>query len=195
MRILLAVLLLGSIGAFAGDEVVVEPATKAEFALELKTGDKTLACTGTSVRKVYGFDIYAIAHYGDSAATPAVDATPEARLAHWISTASAKALEIRFVFHADEQNMRQFAGKSLENAGYVGEKADAFLNAFAQDYEPGHVARMMSQGGTLSVEINGEAKGSWDDDDLVRALWECMLGEKSVLKDRKGLVAINASAE
>ncbi len=191
MRYFFVLLLFGCGSLFAADDVVVEPATKVRFAPALKTETTSLVCTGTSVRKVYGFDIYAIAHYGDPAAAPDAGATPEDKLAHWVSNSKAKAMIIEFVFHADEQNMRQFAGKSLDDAGYVGEKRDHFLDAFAQDYESGNQARLIAEGSVLKVEINGEAKGSWDDADLVRALWQCWLGEKSVLKDRKGLVSLS----
>lgn len=190
MRVFAGFLMMAVCGWAAWGETVVEPSTEESFPAVLKAGDIELRCTGTSVRRVYGINIYAIAHYGDPGAAPPEGATAEERLKHWEGSAAPKAMVIRFVFSADEGNMRQFAGDSLEEAGYTGERKEAFLEAFARDYNPGDEARLVAQGDSLAVEINGEAKGTWQDRDLASALWRCWLGEQSVLKDRAGLVAI-----
>ncbi|MFM1919449.1 MAG: hypothetical protein RLZZ303_1083 [Candidatus Hydrogenedentota bacterium] len=190
MRVFAGFLMMAVCGLAAWGETVVEPSTEESFPAVLKAGDAELRCTGTSVRRVYGFNIYAIAHYGDPSAAPAEDVSVEEQLKHWEDSAAAKAMVIRFVFSADEGNMRQFAGNSLEEAGYTGERKEAFLEAFARDYASGDEARLVATGDALAVEINGEAKGTWQDRALATALWKCWLGDKSVLKDRAGLVSI-----
>jgi hypothetical protein len=190
MRKLFIGLVLGFSLLAAAETAIVERETKTSFAPHWEVSGTTLACTGVAVRQVYGFDVYGIGHYGDPADAPKPEATAEEKLAHWIKSSKTKAMIIKFVFHADKQNMRNFAGKSLEDAGYTGEKQEKFLEAFAQDYSSGSEAKLIATGSTLRVEIDGQDKGSWDDADLVRALWECWLGNKSVLKKREGLVTL-----
>lgn len=185
----IALLCLFSLSAHAMD--IIEPETKTKFPPTMEAAGKTLACTGVAVRQVYGFDIYGIGHYGAAEAAPEPEATVEEKLAHWIASPEPKAMVIQFVFHADEGNMRQFSEDSLANAGYTGEKRDKFLEVFARDYDSGSKVLLLSEGGgKLSVTINADAPVAWEDADLVRALWQCWLGEKSVLKKRAGLVTL-----
>jgi hypothetical protein len=189
MRTVLLMALLAGCCAAATAESVVEATTKTAFDATLSLGDTALACTGVGLRRVYGMSIYAIAHYGDPADAAPGGATPEERLAHWIAAGGKKALVIRFVFHADQHNLRVFAASALDEAGYTGKAREELLDAFARDYAPGSEARLLADGKRLRVDIDGKTGGTWEDGDLVRALWQCWLGEKSVLESRAALVA------
>lgn len=169
---------------------VLEKETGTSFPATLTVGATDLTCTGTAVRQVYGFDVYALAHYGDPSAAPDAAASPEDKLAHWINASHTKAMRIHFVFSADKQNMRERAQKALDAAGYPADKRDKFLDVFARDYPSGSEVMLLAEGArTLKVVMNGKDEGAWDDAELVRALWNSWLGEDSVLKKREGLVS------
>lgn len=170
---------------------ITEPETDTEFPETIEVAGKPLSLTGAGVRQVYGFDIYAIAHYADAAAAPKAAATAEEKLQHWIDSDAPKAMRIHFVFDADKSNMRSYAAKSLSDAGYTGEKQEKFLEVFARDYASGSDVQLsVAATGQLQVTINGKDEGAWDDPDLVRALWRAWLGENSPLKKRESLVAL-----
>lgn len=176
--------------------LVREPETETDFPMQLTVEGESLACTGTAVRQVYGFDVYALAHYADPADAPKQGATAKEALAHWIDSSHSKAMKIHFVYSADKQNMRERAAKALATAGYDKEKADKFLAVFARDYPSGsEVMLLAKEGGTLKVVVDGKDEGTWQDAELIRALWSSWLGEASVLKKREGLVTLPESTE
>jgi hypothetical protein len=183
-------LLIACAGLAGAD--ITEPQTKVVFPDTLEIGGKNLTCTGTTVRQLFGFEIYAIAHYAEDAAAPPAETSPEDALKSYIAAKAAKAFMIHFVFYADESNLRQYCSDALEKAGYKGAKKDMFLDVFAQDYKSGSIVKLIADAdGNLSAEVDGTAKGKWADPDLVRAMWQIWMGEESVLKDRKSLVALH----
>lgn len=170
---------------------ITEPNTKVTFPDTLEVGGKTLQCTGTTVRQLFGFDIYALAHYAENSAVSPPEATPEDLLKRLVGAKAAKAFVIHFVFYADASNLRQYCSDALEKAGYKGAKKDMFLDVFAQDYKSGSVVKLIADAeGNLSAEVDGTAKGKWADPELTHAMWQTWMGEDSVLKDRKGLVSL-----
>lgn len=188
MRIALPVLLFLMPLAVYADEIVEEQ-TKEIFPAEIRTEDTALQCTGVSVRKKFGFEIYAIAHYADASGIAAAPADPAERRLYWQEAKAGKAFVIRFVFFVDEGNLRQACEESLNAAGYTGDKQEAFLDVFARDYPAGSEMKLIAdQDGALTAVYQGEVMGAWRDPALVAALWQSWLGAESVVTRPDALV-------
>jgi hypothetical protein len=159
-----------------------------EFADTLQLDKGTAACTGTAVRTKWMVKVYAIAHYGDPAAAPK-GGTPEERLKHWTDAKGLKAFVLKFTYGIDAKKMREACDEGFDNANYHGKSREAFLASLQGELKKGDEFRLVAQAdGTLTAEHNGKALGTWQDAELVKALWSIWLGEKSPLSNREGLV-------
>ena len=169
--------------------VIQEPKTRVEFADSMQAAKGTVACTGVTYRSKFMVKVYAIAHYGDPAAAPS-GGTPAERLKHWTDAKALKVFVLKFTYGIDAQKMREACDEGMDNANFHGKNRDAFLNTLQGEFKKGDEFRLIAQAdGTLTAQHNDKVIGSWQDADLVKALWGIWMGEKSPLADREKLVA------
>ena len=176
-----------SLVVFAG--TVQEPRTGVEFADTLVLDKGTVVCTGVDVRTKWMVKIYAIAHYGDPASAPK-DLPPEERLNQWIDAKVLKAFVLKFTYGIDAKKMREACDEGFDNANYHGKSREPFLATLQGELKRGDEFRLAARpDGILTAEHNGSILGTWQDPELIRALWTIWMGEKSPLSKRETLVS------
>lgn len=168
---------------------VQEPASGVTFPDTLQCASTPLTCTGVGLRMKLFFKIYAIAHYGDPAAAPKVDA-PQQRLDGWIAADAAKAFTLKFTYDVPKEKMIAAWSEGFDGENYHGPERQAFVDAFTTDLPKGTELRFVAEpGGALTAEKDGKSLGHWQAAPLVKALWSIWMGPHSPLGDKNALVS------
>lgn len=193
IRLVLSVILVTSLAIAGWSAVVKEAATGQEFAAEMKSGNKTLACTGADVRSKFIIKVYAVGHYGEKEAVPA-ESNAEKQLSYWTSAKVAKAFVLKFTYNVSSKQIKEAWSEGLTKAQYKGAHKTALLESFKQDLPKGSVLKFEATAdGQLSAIQNDKVLGTWKDPDLVRALWTIWMGKDTVVNNRENLVKIKPS--
>jgi hypothetical protein len=181
--------LLVALLAVALDGLVTEPATREAFPPTVQIDGTTAHLTGADHRAVSGIAVYAIAHYGALDSLPASDLNDAQTRWHWVEAQGAKAFVLLGVREVPARGIRYSWRNSLKRAGYTGDQGDAFVKAFTKDFGADSELRLTATAdGTLRAEQDGELLGTWQDPELVRAVWLVSLGRDSEVRQPERLV-------
>jgi hypothetical protein len=184
-----AVLLINIMPASAQ---VKEPSTGITFPAQKNFGGKSLAITGTGVRKKFVIKVYAIASYLESGK---LDKSRDV-YSQLLSDGPAKLLVLHFVRGVDAGSIREAFGEGLKknipnyNSSPARKDAEAFLNSMTDVNENDEMELFWSQGGNLEVVIKGQSKAKFQNPVLAQAVWGIWLGNSPLSGDIKtGLIA------
>ncbi|NGX43308.1 MAG: hypothetical protein K940chlam7_01603 [Chlamydiae bacterium] len=153
-------------------------------AFDYEGSSYNLDATGVSTRKKFFAKVYSIAHYMEDPASVAGGDVFEAI----INSKNAKQLTSIWVRNVSEKKVtdgyRESFGKILsrEEMSELNDQINQYLGFFGNvNSNDKHVIRWFPDG-TVTVEINGEMKGSIKSEKFARALWNVWLGDRSVVK-------------
>ena len=171
---------------------VTEPSSGVNFPAQVNVGGSNATITGVGIRKKAIFKVYAIASYMDTSKSNKA-ADPYTQL---LTDGPAKQITMHFVRDVDAGKVREAFAESLKSnipnyaSSPAKKNAEDFLAAMVDMKNNGEIVLQWTQGGKLSVVINGQAKASFQDPVLARGVWSIWLGTSPISGDIKtGLVA------
>lgn len=146
--------------------------------------DYNLEATGVSTRKKFFVKVYSVAHYMEDPTSVKGEDVYD----NILRSNKAKQLTSVWVRNVNQKKVqngyRESFGKILSSQEMSQLKADMdkYLDFFGDVHtDDQHVIRWLPDG-TVTVEINGEMKGSVNNPTFARALWSVWFGKKSVVK-------------
>lgn len=192
-------LLLGLLTAFLfnccyGQGTILDPTTKKSFPAEVSFShegtDYHLNVTGSTARRMFTINIYAIAHYMDRTLSGESDEIFQSILSDenakqvtliWMHNATAKQIQDSYLQSFQKVlSKREFAS--------LRDDIDQFVSFFKQDalVDDQYIFRWIP-GGLIEMDLNG-SKSSISNTSFANALWSIWFGPQSVL-NREQLIS------
>ena len=178
-------LLMGLVWGSSYAATIEDKATGQTFPSEVSFDyggkDYTLEATGVATRKKFMFKVYSVASYLQEGGNGQGD-----KIQQIMQPDSAKQLTLKWVRNVNAEKVQNGFRNSLEkvitDGGLRGE-VDKFVSFFNEDVKVGdeQVLRWVP-GGTIVVIINGTEKGTIENQEFAKALWNVWFGKKSVVK-------------
>lgn len=170
---------------------VKEPSSGVDFPGQVSVGGANATITGTGIRKRYGFKVYAIAAYLDTAKAN----KQQDPITRMLTDGPAKQITMHFVRDVGAAKVREAFQESLEKnipsyaTSPAKKNAEAFLAAVTDVATNDEIQLRWTQGGKLELIIKGQSKATFQDQVLARGVWSIWLGESPISADIKtGLI-------
>ncbi len=171
--------------------VLLEPESGTAFPEQIQIEDQLLELTGADIRRWGGVIVYAIAHYAakDNNVT---SSNTEEMLSQYIKMEIPKAIVLKGTRRVPLRAIRWSWEDSLSRTGYQGQYLDEFVSAFTKRFERDSTLLLLAiPDNTLKAIQDDTVLGSWQDADLITAVWQVSLGNESEVVTRENLVQRN----
>jgi len=139
--------------------------------------DNTLEATGVSTRKKFFAKVYSIASYMEKPTSNVGEMDDQIKQLTliWVRNVSAKKVQDGYVDSLRDAAGNQYGNLKSDIDRYVG-----FFSQGVRDRDE-HVIRSFP-GGKVEVYINGDLKGTIENPEFAKALWNVWFGSRSVVK-------------
>lgn len=181
--------------ALARGELVEE---RSELAFDLKTtvGGVSYECLGTGLRKVFLFQVYAVAFCLDASKvkeTIAAAKSAGSEKKFFGTLVRSKANKLVIMRMVRDVSKKKMAGAFRDSLGRIlaSEKIDKLIDTIPGDAEEDQSVLLYSNGSKLMIEISGNRK-EIDDSEISSKLWQVWLGPGSVTPGLKENIAERA---
>lgn len=167
---------------------LMEPESGIVFPEQIQAEDQLLELTGADIRRWGGVIVYAIAHYATKDNNVASSNTEE-MLSQYIEMEIPKAIVLKGTRRVPLRAIRWSWEDSLSRAGYQGQYLDVFVSAFTKRFERDSTLILLATpDNTLKAIQDDILIGSWQDEELISAVWQVSLGIGSEVVTRENLV-------